>query len=554
MVLLSISSNLAHFGYHKEITAYELDGRQQTFLSICMLNRVTMLDLQWHQAGVKSSFMTVVVGCVALFKIFLPLLRLVEVSFVADSINFLNKNIDKILNHTGAVLNTACLVSYIAMIVSGHFLVGGFGLVGLLMIIFKERGYFPGDLERKLVPFELVNNLIISLISPQLLLLKCFTTLNSIYLIANFLEKNQTTQAYFSRFFKSEPFNDKKMETAPENWRQIIEDGRFEIYYESRKAKELDDIFLPEDKVKIARISVQELYREIEERILSLSLKINEKGWEMIKKALISDSVRDERPINFEIGQDLLKMVLYKISQSDDEKFTADVTEFADIGASCATGWFREMGYLLNPQSKTNISWMVHHHLAEMRGELIKQGIRAMNRQISMGRQGPSSLEDAGGENNVHLVNQVQAVLEHRWRSNAAIIDMQMNGKSIFMKFLQEGEASNVNKTFEYNLKNRINSLKNITSVLPVYPFRFVGTIDRFVKQAYTIDAMYESFHSEWDPIASWLATLEEKGIDILTKTADYDLIVGKNSDGTSYLTKEGFLLLLWDLGIIQPV
>ncbi len=568
-MFINAALNLEHFSCQKDITVFQLDGKQQTTISTFMVTRFSLLDNQFAKVGYRSVF-EIAASCVALFKVFVPLFNIVVVKLTKNTIlknlgsgitvctSLMNKVVDKILNQAGLLINTACLISYIVMIALGNVLVGAFGIAGLVLIVIKEKGYLPGRLERGLVPFELINSLIVSWTTPRMLFFKAIAIGGALYGIFNYLEKNSAFDFLSSKFIATEGYVDAPMVRFPENWEEIIQGGDFRIDFRAMHSKNLNEAFSSEDKAELDGIDIRELYDSVEGRVRALGIPINLEGWQLIKDAVISDFLRDARPINFDHGREILKMVLYKMSRSDDEKFEADVKELSEIGGACVTGWFREIGYMLDQKSKTDIAWVVHHRLAEMREDFIKEGIRKFNEKIHAHHPG-LSLDAVGGENNVHLFLETATVLAHRWPTRAAQMNFSMNGKSILMKFLQTPDSSDINKKFEMNIRNAINSFRNVNVPLNVSIPHFVGRIDRFLKSSYTIDAICESFYCEWDPIASWLASLESKGIEVLEQDEEgqdqyKSLLVGTNPDSSPCLTKEGVLLLLWDLGIIQPI
>lgn len=56
---LSVASNipavLVGFDQMNQIRSYEKDGKQQTFLSACLAQRLTALDMEWSAAGFSTN-------------------------------------------------------------------------------------------------------------------------------------------------------------------------------------------------------------------------------------------------------------------------------------------------------------------------------------------------------------------------------------------------------------------------------------------------------------------------------------------------------------------
>ncbi len=603
MITANILFNLNHFNAGKEIKAYEKDGRQQTYLATLLVNRLSLLDMQWVTTGRKMPRFGLVGLTALIVKLTSPLFRFGITNLTMGRCvecvgTFINRNIqriefalDKVFNCTGPIIDSACLVSYIAMIALGHPVVGVLGLMGFALLAIKQKGYMPGTVEKILVPFELTAVLYSAITSPIHIIFKSLNMTIAFFLVANYLSKNEAlNQSLPGIIVNGVTRNHKIQSTVEQDWKARIR-NEFQLNYSSLHASKLREILPKEDKNKINDLDVKVLYTEIESRAQDLRIDFNQTGWQLVKNAVISDYLVDVRPVNFDYGIDILKTMLAKIAEEkDDEQFAMNVRELATIGESCVEGWLRDIGFMLNPKTKDDFAWVIHHQLADLRSELIKEAIRAEGTDLLKRSFSEVSLDLVGGANNVHLINQIENALWHKWRTYKGEVTNRLEGRGIITKLLQYGSDIQPrpveSRSYLDRLANKVRRFSdivitqiNVTLPLPVpVPlYKFIDLIDRRMKAEYQIDKIVDVLYDaikpeymevrnggsvalqkfskiEWQTITTWIASMAERDISVLDSDGYYDPeILGTDDLGNPYLTKEGVKLLLWDLGIIQP-
>jgi hypothetical protein len=357
-------------------------------------------------------------------------------------------------------------------------------------------------------------------------------------------------------------------------------------------------------------ITYEHLYKKLEERISSTCALDSSKniGWDRLKNALLNNCCPDLRPENFQYSRNMIKALLYGVlNEKNDEIFKYKIQEFDDIGSSCHDGWLRSILFLYNPNAK-EIGWNVHFEHAKFRSALIQEGInevvKSKNEVINkIEKKAPqlfeSILTDVGGKGNVHLSNEIQSCVWSQWRSFEGELFYKINGRDLFTKLAQELLKNYEIKdliAFIHAIENNLRE-KNLSSVFKDWivlfflsfkvptlitaggPYSLIFVIEVFktAKKNYTKERLVERFYDaiypeinfeergesdegwvsrgiQWDAIATWLATLQQRDVEgILLQDDNYNpQIVKVTPENLPYLTHKGVELLLWDFGVLE--
>ncbi len=590
-ILSSISFNLSHFTQAKQTEAYERDGKQQTFLASLLNNRCVLLDAQWARVRGPSSFrLGFYSGVLLITKIALPFIQCI-ISYIRRKIGCFNRigdcisktlklveiPIDKILNHSGTIINVACLSSYVAMLVLGHYVIGSLGLAGLVLFTIKKLGYLPGRLEKLLLPFELFSMVFSLAAAPQNIVLKIFSMITASLIISDYVAKNESLHQFLPKCLLGKAQRHEFQDSISiDDW-TLKQETPFDVNYLSLLSEKLDEIIPSEDRAQLEQIDIKDLYIRLEGRAKKLNFEINQVGWDRIKQSVVNDRISDVRPINFDRGREVLQSILFRIAGERDEKFEMSMKELSEIGASCVEGWLREINFMMNPQTKTDFSWVVHHHLAVLRGELIKEAVRNISQSLKIKTQGEISLDIVGGDNNIHLINQIQRAVWHKWRPYEGEVATKLEGRGPFRRLLERvsggpisfHQAQKVSGVFA----DALLAQSSIQLILPIPAYVLTASVSEKLVKEYNIDEITESLYQaikpeydnitlqpyrkiEWETITSWFGSLSIKGVDsiIMNEEGVYNPdIVGLDDRGSYFLSKDGVKLLLWDLGIIKP-
>lgn len=583
--------NLAHYGLSNEIEAYRLDGKQQFYISILACIRFQALNTQLKNVGLSScAYFGAIGNALLIYKIASPILK-----FIQDNVEVLNfqafdlsavlksvdSGVDKLLDHANVILNVACGVSYVAMIVFGHTLVGGCGVAALLVMCIKRYGHMPAIVEKILTPLEILSTLYTSFTATQFIAFKILNIIFSSSSLVSYLMDIESLKNHLPSFLTIKNAGEHKIKInrsleaniqREENVCALVQrPDLFRLNYSAFHAKEVAQITPPEDLAALEQVSFKDLFADIESKCLQLNITIkNQTGWDRIKKSLVNDRFTDQRPPNYEKFCIVFKAMLISLKNNEDN-FESNIQEIAEIGNNCAEGWLREIKFMLEPKSN-NLQWSVHHELAILRGELIKEKLRVV---MPGSFEESFGLERVGGTNNIHLTNQVQATLWHRWRSFEGELHYNVEGRGLIQRlahhFLPNTPLEQVGYT---EIAFMFLQMK---LPLPIPVNQILEPINDAVQKEYTIERLvevifdavkpeyqlsetlgaYESFRKiEWQTCQNWLGRLYERNPDLVMGTDGEFLSdwVARDECGQRYLTKEGVRLLLWDMGIIETI
>ncbi len=643
----SIPINLVHFGQANQMKAYALDGRQQAFLGTCAANRFSVIDAQWKLAGHDNKGLLGTVATVfSTFRLLTPLVKLFftykKTKNLTDWKTIANKaidltlsfekNFDKAIDKIAPYFEAFCLTSSIGLLFFGHIAFGLLGIATTILIQVKQNGYLPGIIDDALTPVTIIAAFYSIWISPAFLVIRGILLLGNFIQFLNYLVTNNTIRPYLPNFLTdgstgkhiitpSKALDLKKDKTEISKTLKAFRGlsiNRTSVHNPSVK-----EIFPDSMKVDLDAISYAQLYENVERRISTQKITIKSlDGWKRLKNAMLNDRVPDIRPVNFGFSRNVFKSILFRIQKEiDNEKFESDVQELAVIGEACAEGWLREISFMLNPKTK-EYGWKIHHLHAVLRGELLKEALQQLAKELRRGAENNKELEKlaisfdlAGGENNVHLLNQVQAALYHIWHTFEGESFFQIAGRGVFTRLLHRqqqnsfpedlitplvGEDENQSPFTTQNVTNILLGATQIILPLPIPGFMLAASIHNVAISNYTserlVDVVYNAIYPqyrqvkndrdryemqlyrniEWDVVTKWLGEISEKEIDdgfsVMDDTSfdqprcsnpsddrcrvapGYNpLLVRLDESGNQpFLTKEGVRLMLWDMGILE--
>lgn len=623
-VASNVPANLVAFDQMNHINSYERDGKQQTFISLHVAQRLVVLDLQYEAAGYSTDgwLGTAGITC-SLFKVLNPFiidlckfLQVTEYSseYVTEGLagyigcltiigeplvhglfivmkaladpaeqifTQFNQISDEILNYATPILNVVCLISYVAMIALGSPIAGTVGLFGMALSQVKQNGYLPACLDEALIPLCLLSGLYVNLLAEQGPIFKTLIVVASLLALLNYVAQNEKLKDYLPSFMsdmspgKHVIDQSRSLETHISNHDSVMSTGSYnlKLNYSSLHAKELKDIIPADQLQKLNALDPANLYESIEAKCERENVDIvPQSGWNRLKDAMISGTCADERPINFDKTCLLLKAVLKRLCspEQDVDDFRQTILELAKLGDSCNEGWNRDIGFLLQPRSN-DVSWAVHHVLACLRANLINEVMRDLPRSLPQLSDEMKNLEIVGGVNNIHLLNQVQAAVWHKWRPYGGEVYLQTRGIGLFVKWMQqqpleiksEDDIMSPFKSLWGVLNEGLISASMIELPIPVPPHVIGMTVNAAMGKKYKSDLLVSHIEDaiafkriHWGVIQSWLGSLDSRGLKGIldNQTGDFNSgLVGGTRD--NYFLKEaGVRLLLWDLGVLQKV
>jgi len=579
----NILYNLSHFENNAQITSYTLDGRQQFYLAGLLSNGSTILCRQWQSIGINSTVpfftVTLTLFLTKLTSVFLQKYLPSNAGLILRGVEIINTTCDAILNYAGPIMHTACLISYVAMIYLGHPLIGSLGIAGFALSLIKRQGCLPSLIENTLLPFGFIGFTLAAFTLETNPLWKGIAIIGALCNILAEVSKYSVV----TNFLFQDNFTKELRSTLDQNTvNQELDYSKLKINRDALHAKELKMIDPSIDEQSVSNCNLEDLYKKLEDRINAelgeADPRNSSEGWNTIRNAVIEDKTKDTKPFNFNYGKKILTSILIKIYSQKGDDFKNSIINFAAIGKSCIEGWFRDMSFLLNPQT-TDIAWMIHHTLAVNRGELINQELLSMQIQASKGNK--DLFAEGGGNNNIHLTNQFNKALWHKWRSYQGECAYHLDGRNAITRFFQRYLANEKSTdSFAYQLLSTIFYQMTVTlSLTP--PCDLIPQINEGINHKYTpeytIDSIYDAIKPEyqqihdeltdefylrtfrkieWDgAITTWIASLYDRDINILDDHGNYDsTFVEKDEQKNFMLTKKGVSLLLIDLGIITKI
>jgi len=578
--------------------AYALDGRQQPFTLLLASQRISNLGiaLKTTSPGASKAMGRAgdVASVTALVQIMaMPLLKFgFTIMAVASEkrqyialkgaqfIEAVNKQLNKVGDVIDPLVNAAAFVSYVAMIALGHRISGAIGLASLMLIAIKRLRLLPATLDSVLDITGQLASVYLILFSQQSLLTKIPA---AIHLMTSFLSHLLNSKHFvflFSKLLKERPYIDTDPSTVKLE-EYLLDpskhgDLQFELNKASFNAKEVSQVFPPDFRADLAKSSLKELYSQIEEKMGGevLVTKAQKTGWNNLKKGILSKRVVDTPPPHLDRLIQHVKAIFYIYSQDgvSRENFVQTMQDFARVGNKCSEGWSRDISFLLHPSSK-DYKWAVHHYHSVFRGELLKEAMRMSDSAYD--NQFTKSL---GGVDDVHVTNQVQAALEHRWHSYEAKLFFSIHGRTFMQQVWRMLLPRSFSKPYLQGSRHANFSESMLMSAIADLPINvfFYAMVDGVMREIYTKERLISAIHDkvtpqyresvqggqhslevfreiEWSTIATWLADINRRGLPIITDSGRYrSEYVEKDPAGNYFLTEKAITFLLWDLGILK--
>lgn len=570
-VVLQSSANLLHYEQSQIFETMKKDGQQTFAMGVCTFYRVIFLSGQMEWKGVTKAFWTqaaIVSGHLILSGV-KPFAENYlrehkkEDTWKVRGVKLVCKLADLhelLVKHSETLINVVACVAYVASIAFGSVLTGGLGLAGLLLITLKKRGYIHAAMDRLLAPLFIVAGLNLSVtMSMNIPLRILFATA---YTIA-FLSYVKGTIDPFAGLHQI-PIR------TPEEWRKISfnKDYGFSVNRTYIYAPEVSRIFPPELEKEAETLDAKTLLDELDKAIKEEQIKLTkeeEEGIDDIKSATLTGKAKDNAPTDVEQFQKVIKILLKTILDDRANRARRIQKELIPLGLSCIEGWTRDVENIINPDSK-DYKWAVHHQLSKLRGIEVLKAVEKVKIVTVI----------CGGENNVHLVNGIEATLWHRLRSWRGVAYKTLNPPNIVEAYVvkkiltKQPDAIGKRDIAYAGLKSlfgnsELQALLLIWIKLFYDAERHFDDVEGIVKTVYDAirptyikakdNRMEERRTLSWQTIQMWIGEVEGRtGLKLLKDDNTYnESYIEKNLQGHSYLTEAGVRLLLTDMGILTP-
>jgi hypothetical protein len=586
-ILSPIALTGSHYSIGNAICAYEKDGKQQISLMLLTAQRIEILATQWKYAfSLKQTA----------FVYYLPLLVNVFFKFIEGMIeiyfdpqnqdqknlfytalfaflDILHKINDLILDNSNLILNSACFASYILMIAYQMPITGIIGLFGLLLMSIKRYSYLPLVCDHTLEILGFMCSMVTVILLPVDNILSIIIRVFSLVSLLVYIAEKIGLQDWI----KTVPGQQIVLEI--DQLSNHINDQNFSskmdyLYLNPSYvyAPEVDQILALDFDEALQKVPLDEWISKIEKYIEDKKIvfsHVEKIGWIKITQGFIG-YFEDVSPPNFEQFQRVMK-ALFASFLNDEESSEAKIRELANLGNSCTEGWTREINYLLKPITK-NWKWCVHHHLARLRQEILQKCILDWDQE-------QRTLNLAGNNNNIHLLNVINLAFWPRMRTYSAELLKALNGFGFldifFINYNSQAREEKLS-VLEY-LSMIIRGLRYDPAMSIALNSLGVDFLEEMIKQfniQHSEEALVQHIYNciyereiEWDIIVRWQQDFSNRyGINIFEKDecmGDFRKIdffqevevfneKTKKSENHFFLTKKGVKLLLWDLGVIS--
>ena len=500
----------------------------------------------------------------------------------------------KVLQHADVIINVACFVNAIALIALGFPMAGSIALFGLFVLLLKRKLLLPASVERVMEPILLVAGIATSITMPMHLFFKILNVIIYAISVSTMIANSKFVRARLPERFKN-PFHNKHI-IPNEDVNLAVglaKDKIFGGFYVNTShinSSEVGKILPTELDQTLNAVSATTLFNQLRADIQAAGIVLNQDAIDGLKNleiCAIRGSVADVSPPNITLFQKILKALLHSILE-DKQNFGVRVSELAEVGNSCVEGWTRDITAILSP-STTQIGWSVHNVLSKRRGEIIKEEIRKNNATIPV-------LDLAGGSNDIHTTNAIQAAFWHRFRPYEAELYYQLNQSSalrvmfirnVLMKNIAKSSFANeANAKFSHTMIEhgyRSLAAAEVHPALATSPAggllgMMIANIEPSITKtiantAETVDAVYDAIKAEYAPVPDssgrfypkrvidwanvvqpWIGDFaNRRNIDLCDDDGVFDPTwVAYDAKKQPYLTKAGVKLLLWDLGVLS--
>ena len=615
----AIALNGAHYGISNDLYAFRLDGQQQAFVGGLVSQTAQIATAQWNILGVpKMGYISNAFALGAGLRVALPILKFIAVLTTAEDKGFLKdaanrfceistdfeRFFDKVNDVIAPHIDKICLVSAVAMLVFGHTAFGLMGILTCIVLEVKHRNMLPDFIDTALTPLSILSMYYGIWMAPSFTIVKILGSVVNTFQLINYLISSPLTRDYMPKFLTDATLgkhiiNDKYSLGSVKSKCQlqgILQDQTaLRINTTSVHNDTVSDVLPKEALLELGQVKYEDLYADIERRLEENNIKLlKQDGWSTLKSSMINGTCPDTRPADFGTTRSVVKAILIELRDKEcTEEFERVAQEPAELGTQCSEGWTREIAFMLNPQSK-DYKWQAFYEFAQFRGHLIKETL--LKYASKLRREVDSDILGlVGGENDVHLTNQVQTAMGHRWESYDAKAFYQIHGRSFLTRWLQRSWENEFNEDFT-NLDEGLTAelfrssflaALHIQLPLPVPPLQVCELIDREAKSKFTekrlVETIYDAikptytqvlhtdtfgkkqYHMvpsrriEWQNVMSWIQDINGKlneecklFSEESLPTRLYGDIIEKDREGEQYLTKKGVRLFLFDLGILE--
>jgi len=581
-----------HYTYGNQISTHEMDGMQTFTIGGLASSRLRILaaQMQMFKPDLKTYgavYLPMALGAVSAFaspfahqylgkpesEQKLPLTALSKLTIK------LGETGEFVAKHSNKVINTACCVTYVAMIAFGFPISGTIGLVGLFLLLVKRQGMMPAFIDKRLEPIALAASLVAELSVPAPLLIRAIQLLVYSIVFSYYAVNNSLVKKLLPDWFLY-PVPGKHEFTQPEKIDEATLRLNFRLNFSSIYTDAVSSPFSPELEKKVESISIEELFKQFEEKI---GEKKNSPACKRFKAGVVGGRYEDTRPVDDLFFQKTIKALLLSI-MDDEKNFKGNVDELLGIvGRNCAEGWIREIPYMLNNRSEEDYRWGVHHELMNLRGNMMKESLLTLNSEIEnfvKSSDDPKvkklNLDAFGGANGIHLVKAFEKAAWYRFRSETAENYRKVDGvsliDSLFLSFLHRDKTRKIGPAdgayIGYKMAMTHPGLAFFVSLfiqkIVLLDLKYEGCDDEPAtkrRKLKVVNWIFDAIRPEegerkipWNAINQWMFESSERlGIEFFDEDGDPNRAYIAGDGGNLHLTKIGVRLLLWDLGVIEP-
>lgn len=557
-IVPSTLNALQLYGLSAYTRDYELDGRASIAVAHLLTHKAEIIAETFGAslsttAQISLIVISVGLGCVATAWKNNP----TKNDGVYRVIHCAGEGLYHAIQHGDKLINSALAVYYVAQLTLYGFQAGAFiGLAGLVLIGLKQSGCLPAHIDEAflfLFPYvEIFNTIHSDFIWP----IKLCTVFMSICMISSHPYVRWGTRPDYIATHEFKPLD--SIPTSTDGSKI----NRSYIYSEC-----LNRLLPPLEQTSTTKERADKLAAAIEAKMPELK---EDSGWQALTNGVCNDRFEGTIPYSLDLFRLLMIGSMEASLEADD--WETKLRELADIGKHCTSGWTRDLGFIYNPRSKSDLAWSVHLALAKWRSAVLVEEVTTTFRDTFAATM-------AGGENDIHLVGGMHLAARHRIRTYDGEVAHQLAYPSyleclLWHQLLRDnrqsknlfGEWIRIITLFEENttLYGAIfggEMLKFFGAIqmaeMGIFQSdskeKHIDCIYEAIKPSYTVDKNHKAEYVRtipWEAVIAWMRAFAERldldGGEIYATYVETDLLE------QPLLTRQGVQLLLLDLGILE--
>lgn len=600
--LSATSRSIQQYELANEHRALEMDGNEQISICNTLLARTAILMQQlrpicrWHTDTVEKT-----VVCVQFFQIFYAVVptswqlptriqKLRCIQWMQLGVQHLSHLFVVVLNKSDRLLLIASSASYVALCLLGAPIHGVLGGLSLVLIALKRQKILDSRVHHLLLWVSNVSWLLHNLFQPSFWLYRACNVIVSSSNLWSLAVSNRSFSDVLPPWIRNPYYNlHVKQEITPDAYAIFKNNQDEEEFFFIEKsyvhANQVMEVFSPEPERSPA-IVFQELDAAItrwERENPEWKKRWNEpqkqiaedgitqvSGYDQLKTAALTGKIGDYTPPNSQPLRNLLTQMAESILIANPENARGKLEELEKIGKQCSQRWAMDIQVLVSPHTK-DVAWGVHHVLSKMRGaELTWATSQILNAQYFdsvLAYEVQKIRAITGNQLQIHMLNALHNGYKYWFPTYEGMVDTQLHLYSLLEALtrrylLPHTPLPRSRLLFQIFLESLSIQLRHDLFINKIFFVRELH--DRLMQHFDKPDRLVKQVHAAilqrtimWDTsdgaggIQHWIQQFCEK---MEEDAGVFYPLYTEQVGGQQCLNFKGVQLLLWDLGILQPL